>query len=188
MCSRGLEWDMNRMLPLLTIVLIAGCSAHHESAPTPPPAAASPSPAPPSTASPTASPLPAELGPCTDSDLTITSGDVESADTLRRVAVSFKNTSPQPCTLIGYPGADLVTAAGGVLVHVERRPAAAAHRLTLNPGDTANADVQGYAIDTASGDACPRVGTLVVTAPGALVSHTLDAALPICTATVSSVD
>ncbi|MEE6167141.1 MULTISPECIES: DUF4232 domain-containing protein [unclassified Mycolicibacterium] len=142
-------------------------------------------PAPPA---PSATEVPAELGLCTDADLAISNGDVASADTLRRLTVSFKNTSTHPCTLVGYPGVDLVTAAGGVLVHVDRRPAAAAHRLTLNPGDTANADIQAFAIDTASGKACPRIGTVVVTAPGVDVAHTLNAALPICSATVSSVD
>jgi hypothetical protein len=81
-----------------------------------------------------------------------------------------------------------VTAAGGVLVHVARRPAAAAHRLTLGPGDLANADVQAYAIDTATGNSCPREGTLVVTPPNGFVSRTLNVSLPICSATISSVD
>ena len=115
---------------------------------------------------------------CSDDDLTVTNGQVESANTLRRVVVSFRNTSSNPCTLIGYPGADLVTAAGGVLVHVERRPALAAHVLTLAPGDIANADVQSYAIDTATGNSCQREGTLVVTPPNGSVSHTLNARCP----------
>jgi hypothetical protein len=41
--------------------------------------------------------------------------------------------------LVGYPDANLVTAAGGVLVHVDQRPALAAHVLHLAPGDVANA-------------------------------------------------
>jgi Protein of unknown function (DUF4232) len=127
-------------------------------------------------------------GQCSDGDLTVTNGAVGSANTLRRVVVSFKNTSSQTCTLVGYPEADLVTAAGGVLVHVERRPALAAHLLTLAPGDVANADVEAYAIDTATGNPCPREGTLVVTPPNGSVSHTLNVSLPICSATISSVD
>ncbi len=127
-------------------------------------------------------------GQCSDGDLAVTNGAVESANTLRRVVVSFKNTSSQTCTLVGYPEADLVTAAGGVLVHVERRPALAAHLLTLAPGDVANADVEAYAIDTATGNPCPREGTLVVTPPNGSVSHTLNVSLPICSATISSVD
>src|SRR5271156_1354261 len=127
-------------------------------------------------------------GTCTDSDLTVTNGPIESANTMRRVVVSFKNTSSNMCMLVGYPDANLVTAAGGVLVHVENRPANAAHVLHLNPGDVATADVESYAIDTGTGNSCPREGTLVVTAPGDSVSHELPVALPICSATISSVD
>ena len=84
--------------------------------------------------------------------------------------------------LVGYPDANLVTAAGGVLVHVENRPANAAHVLHLNPGDIANADVESSALDiNGSGNPCPREGTLVVTPPGDSVSHELPVALPICT-------
>jgi Protein of unknown function (DUF4232) len=129
-----------------------------------------------------------EPSQCADGDLAVTNAEVQSADTLRRVVVSFKNTSTHPCTLVGYPVADLVSAAGGVLVHVEPRPALAAHRLTLAPGDVANADAQSYAIDTATGNSCQREGTLVVTPPGGSVSHTLNVSLPICSATISSVD
>ena len=89
--------------------------------------------------------------------------------------------------LAGYPDANLVTAAGGVLVHVENRPANAAHVLHLNPGDIATADVESSALDiNGSGNPCPREGTLVVTPPGDSVSHELPVALPICRATISS--
>jgi hypothetical protein len=53
--------------------------------------------------------------------------------------------------LVGYPDANLVTAAGGVLVHVDQRPALAAHVLHLAPGDVATADVESYAADTTTG-------------------------------------
>ena len=127
-------------------------------------------------------------GSCSDADLTVTNGPIESASTMRRVVLSFRNTSSNTCHLVGYPDANLVTAAGGVLVHVENRPALAAHVLTLAPGDVATADVESYAIETATGNACPREGTLVVTPPGDSVSHELPVALPICSATISSVD
>ena len=132
---------------------------------------------------------PATPGNCSDSDLAVTSGPIESANTMRRVVVSFKNTSSAVCTLVSYPDANLVTAAGGVLVHVEHRPALAAHLLHLNPGDVAQADVTASALDVnGSGNPCPREGTLVVTPPGDSVSHELPVALPICRATISSVD
>jgi hypothetical protein len=75
-----------------------------------------------------------------------------------------------------------------VLVHVDPRPALAAHVLTLAPGDVANSDVESYAIDTTIGNSCPREGTLVVTAPNDSVAHELPVALPICSATISLVD
>jgi Protein of unknown function (DUF4232) len=193
---------MKRMLLLLSVVLIAGCA--HQTTPagpstsagatSPTTSAAAPTsgsgPAPPSNTPPATgtSTAATPAGQCADNDLEVTNGEVASANTLRHVTVSFKNTSSQPCTLTGYPGADLVTAAGGVLVHVARRPANAAHHLTLNPTDVANADVESYAIDTATGNDCPRVGTLVVTPPNGFQSHLLTANLPICEATISSVD
>ncbi|PXX08825.1 uncharacterized protein DUF4232 [Mycolicibacterium moriokaense] len=182
-----------KLLPLTAVVLIAGCYAQHT---TP---AAAPAPSSPSTVTVTATPPPSaapasrpstpeESGPCSDDDLTVTNGSLESADTQRHVVVSFTNTSAHACTLVGYPGADLVTPAGGVLINVPRRPAAAAHRLTLGPGDVATADVTAYAIDTATGNTCPRWGSLVVTPPNDFVSHPLSVDVPICSATVSSVD
>lgn len=128
-------------------------------------------------------------GSCSGAGLSVTSGPVEPANTLRHVVVTFTNTSSAQCTLVGYPDANLVTAAGGVLVHVDREPALASHLLHLNPGDTATATVQSSALDVnGSGNPCPREGTLVVTAPGDSVAHTLPVALPICHATISNVD
>jgi Protein of unknown function (DUF4232) len=123
-----------------------------------------------------------------DDDLAVTNGPLESANTQRHVALSFKNTSSHSCTLVGYPGADLVTPAGGVLINVPRRAANAAHHLTLNPGDVATADVTAYAIDTSTGGTCPRWGNLVVTPPNGFVSHPMSVDVPICNASVSSVD
>jgi hypothetical protein len=53
---------------------------------------------------------------------------------LRRVVVSFKNMSSNMCMLVGYPDANLVTAAGGVLVHVEPRQALSGTRAPPQPG------------------------------------------------------
>jgi Protein of unknown function (DUF4232) len=127
-------------------------------------------------------------GTCSDPNLEVSNGPIEDANTLRRVVVSFKNTSANVCAMVGYPDANLVTAAGGVLVHVEPQPALAAHVLHVNPGDVAQAAVQSSALDVnGSGNPCPREGTLVVTAPKGTVAHTLPIALPICHATITSV-
>ena len=189
-------------LPLLAVALLAGCSAERTTpaapastvtvtATTPSVSAAAPTPAAPATVTvtPTPSvPTPEAAGPCTDDDLAVTNGPLESANTQRHVILSFKNTSSHSCTLVGYPGADLVTPAGGVLINVPRRPANAAHHVTLNPGDVATADVTAYAIDTSTGNACPRWGNLVVTPPNGFVSHPMSVDVPICDASVSSVD
>ena len=131
---------------------------------------------------------PPELAPCSDADLEVTNGPLQSASTLRHVIVSFTNTSPQACTLVSYPGADLATPAGGVLTNVPRRPANAAPRLVLEPGDTATAEVQAYAIDSSTGNACARWGNVVVTPPNGFVSHSLTVNLPNFRASISPVD
>jgi len=74
-----------------------------------------------------------------------------------------------------------------VLINVPRRPANAAPHLTLNPHEVATADVIAYAIDTATGNACPRWGNLVVTPPNGFVSHPMSVDMPICTASISAV-
>ncbi|MEW5809689.1 MAG: DUF4232 domain-containing protein [Actinomycetota bacterium] len=138
-------------------------------------------------ATPTEAPPPAVPVACGNADLGVAAGPVTEADTLRRVDVTFTNTSAAPCVLVGYPGADLVSAAGGVLVHVARRPANAAPHLELQPGEVATADVQASVIDSSTGTACGRTGTLTVTAPNTTESHLLAVNLPICDATISSV-
>jgi Protein of unknown function (DUF4232) len=165
-------------LPLLAAVLLAGCSAERTTPVAPVTVTVTTTPS---------APAPVAAGQCADDDLTVTNGTLESANTQRHVILSFKNTSSHTCTLVGYPGADLVTPAGGVLINVPRRPADAAHHLTLRPGDVATADVTAYAIDTSSGDACPRWGNLVVTPPNGFVSHPMTVDVPICSASISSV-
>ena len=178
---------MKHLVYAVAMLLAAGCST--SGTPTIGPSTVTVTVTPPATAAPptTAAPV-GEPVACTDDQLDVTNAPVESADTLRRVVVTFKNTSSQECALAGYPGVDLVTPAGGVLINVARRPANAAHHLRLSPGDGAVADVQSYAVDSKTGDACPRYGTLVVTPPNGFRSRTLPVDLPICDATVSSVD
>lgn len=188
-------------LLLTTVVLLAGCSAGQTAAPAPQAtaptstsAAATPPPAAPTTVTVTATPTPtpqsapSASGGCAGNDLTVTTGPLQASGAQRQVTVYFTNASGHACTLVGYPGADLVTPAGGVLINVPRRPANAAHRLTLNPGDVATADVTASAVDSATYKACARWGTLVVTAPNDVVPHRLNLDVPICDATVSSVD
>ncbi|MEH3139273.1 MAG: DUF4232 domain-containing protein [Mycobacterium kyogaense] len=192
-----------RTTPLLisgtaAAVLLAGCGSDHPEAPsttvtvTAAPSTTQAPPAATTSMTTTAAPTPSETTPsvpvaCGNDDLTVAAGPVAEADTLRRVDVTFTNSSATVCVLVGYPGADLVTAAGGVLVHVARRPQNSAPHLELQPGEKATADVQSSAIDTSTGNGCGRTGTLVVTAPNTTASHLLEVNLPICDATISSV-
>ena len=196
-------------LPLLAVALLAGCSAGRTT-PTAPstvtvtaatPSTAVAAPASPVSQAPAApvtvtvtTPAPAPLsapdapGQCTDDDLAVTNSPLQYANTERHVTLYFRNASSRSCTLFGYPGADLVTPAGGVLINVPRRQANAAHHLTLNPGDVATADITAYAIDTATGNDCARWGNLVVTPPNGFVSHSMPVDVPICNASISTVD
>ena len=187
------------LILLVAAGVLAGCSAERTTpaAPAPTVTVTATTPSTPSmapatvtvTTTPDPAPAPQSAsGACADGDLTVGNGTLASADTQRHVTLTFRNTSSHTCTLVGYPGADLVTPAGGVLIHVPRRPANAAHRLTLNPGDAATADVMAYAIDASTGNSCPRWGNLVVTPPNGFVSHPMSVDVPICNASISSVD
>ncbi|MDG4662992.1 DUF4232 domain-containing protein [Mycobacterium sp. 236(2023)] len=130
---------------------------------------------------------PGVIPPCSDAALTVSAGPVEEADTMRRVVISFANTSSEVCGFVSYPSADLLGGPGNVLVHVAKRPANAAPRLTLQPGDVATADVQTSTIDSATGESCGRIGTLAVTPPDNTKQRVLEVNLPICDATISAV-
>lgn len=190
-----------RSLPVVAIALLAGCTAQQSppaattvtvtatpsANPTPAATPASVPPVTPVTVTVAPSQTPVEVGPCSDDAIEVTNGAMESANTQRRVVVSFRNSSPHACTMVGYPGADLVTPAGGVLINIARRPANAAPRLTLQPGEVGSADVLTSVIDTETGNSCARWGQLVVTPPNDVVARTLPIDLPICGASISSV-
>lgn len=190
-------------VPALAALLLAGCSQDPadppastvtvnpstSAAPSTPTVSATPAPSetPTATPAPTAATEPGVIPPCSDAALAVSAGPVEEVDTLRRVAISFTNTSSQVCGLVSYPTADLLGGPGTVLVHVAKRPANAAPRLTLQPGDVAGADVQSSTIDSSTGEKCGRTGTLAVTPPDNTQQRVLDVYLPICDATISAV-
>ena len=190
-------------VPALAALLLAGCSQDPadppastvtvnpstSAAPSTPTVSATPAPSetPTATPAPTAATEPGVIPPCSDAALAVSAGPVEEVDTLRRVAISFTNTSSQVCGLVSYPTADLLGGPGTVLVHVAKRPANAAPRLTLQPGDVAGADVQSSTIDSSTGEKSGRTGTLAVTPPDNTQQRVLDVYLPICDATISAV-
>ncbi|MFB1296393.1 DUF4232 domain-containing protein [Mycobacterium sp. pW049] len=209
MLGRSAAGIVTVSVPVLAALLFAGCSNDPADTPASPstvtvtPSSAAPSasatqapsasatqaPVPSETpaAAPTAAAEPGVIPPCSDTALTVSAGPVQEADTLRRVVVSFTNTSSQACGLVSYPTADLLGGSGTVLVHVAKRPANAAPRLTLEPGDNAGADVESSTVDSSTGEKCGRTGTLAVIPPDNTQQRVLEVFLPICDATISAV-
>lgn len=207
LCTEQVKTTLILAVPATALaVLLAGCTSDRDDAPAASQTTTAPQTTVPQTTVPqtttapqttapsatSAAPQPSEAPSatpvaCGNDDLDVAAGPVAEDGDLRRVDVTFTNTSPSVCVLVSYPGADLVTAAGGVLVHVARRPANAAPHLELEPGQKATADVQSSTIDPATSEACGRTGTLVVTAPNTTESHLLPVNLPICDATISAV-
>lgn len=186
------------LLPIAAVALLAACSTDRDQpvAPHTVTVTATPSAQPPvtSAAPPTATvtvppspqPVATPPGPCTDADLTVSNKDLESQGSEYRLVLLFTNTSSRPCTLTGYPGADIVNATGPV-VHAERRPHNAAPHLTLQPGEAATADLQSSDTHPANGDKCPRWGSVVVIAPNTFQARDLGIGMPFCSALISSV-
>lgn len=192
-------WKLS--LPVIVAALLAGCSpepvtpaAESETTPAPssaPPRTTTAVTAPPVTVTVTAPPSPVtaepELtGPCTDSDLVVSNKPLESQGSEYRLVLLFENNSAQPCTLQGYPGADIVNQTGPA-VHVERREQIAAPLLTLQPGETAVADLQSSDTHPETEGPCPRWGEVIVIAPNTYATRNLGVGMPMCSALISSV-
>ena len=187
---------MKALVPILAVALVAACSTGRDqpAAPETVTVTASPSPSPSAqtptpvtvTAAPSTIPADAPTGPCTDADLKVSNNALESQGSEYRLLLHFTNTSARPCTLTGYPGADLVNETGPV-VHVERRPGNATPHLTLQPGEAATADLQSSDTNPANGGMCPRWGSVVVIAPNTFQARDLGIGMPFCSALISSV-
>lgn len=181
---------MKALVPILAVALVAACSTGRDqpAAPATVTVTASPSVQAPVTvtAAPTTSPVDAPPGPCTDADLKVTHNALESQGSEYRLLLHFTNTSARPCTLTGYPGADLANETGPV-VHAERRPGNATPHLTLQPGQAATADLQSSDTNPANGGMCPRWGSVVVIAPNTFQARDLGVGMPFCSALISSV-
>lgn len=84
--------------------------------------------------------------------------------------IVFTNTSQRTCSLYGYPGAAALDSKGVQIVQAKRTlqgflsscGCKAPGHITLNPGDTASAGVEG---DNGGGDECLRNKAVLVTPP-----------------------
>jgi hypothetical protein len=105
--------------------------------------------------------------------------------------VLFTNTGPSSCTLVGYPGAALVSATGRHgLLNIARTPQGYLGGLSpsdkvdpvisLRPGERASALLEGEDSSAPSGGPCPRYEALLVTPPNQTVTVRLDQTFQIC--------
>jgi hypothetical protein len=89
--------------------------------------------------------------------------------------ILFTNDSPAPCTLTGYPGVAGLNASGQQVVQAIRTPsgylgglwnnATTPPRVSLNPGQTASAIVEGTDNPIGTATSCPSYTHLLVTPP-----------------------
>ncbi len=100
------------------------------------------------------------------------------------VPILFKNISQRTCTLQGYPGVAGLNAAGQQVVQAVRTtsggqtgvPAA----ISLAPGQTASAPVQGSDVPVGTATTCTSYPKLLVTPPGETHSQQVIVTLPGC--------
>jgi hypothetical protein len=106
------------------------------------------------------------------------------------VVLLFVNNGSTSCVLYGYPGAAGLNAGGAQVVQAQRTltgmmgglapGVTALPRITLAPGQTASAVVEGTDVPSGTETSCPTYPSLLVTAPNAKGSVTIPLSLPGC--------
>jgi hypothetical protein len=106
------------------------------------------------------------------------------------VVVLFVNNGSTSCVFHGYPGAAGLNASGAQVVQAQRTltgmmgglspGVTALPRITLAPGQTASAVVEGTDVPSGTETSCPAYPSLLVTAPNTKVSVTIPLSLPGC--------
>jgi hypothetical protein len=127
---------------------------------------------------------------CTGSNIG-TSGTMAAAAAGHQGAVLlFVNHGATSCVLFGYPGVAGLNSSGAQVVQATRTltgmmgglapGVTTVPRITLAPGQTASAVVEGTDVPSGTETSCPTYPTLLVTAPNTMVSVTVPLALPGC--------
>ncbi len=99
------------------------------------------------------------------------------------VPILFKNISSRTCVLQGYPGVAGLNAAGQQVTQAVRTPfthVGAPSAISLAPGQTASAPVQGSDVPVGSATTCTSYPALLVTPPNETHSQRLAVTLPGC--------
>src|SRR5579863_771555 len=159
------------LLPM--VALLAACtSPTHAASPTttsssttvPPPASTAPVPTS-TTAVASSAPL------CTNSQVVVSDSGGSAALGHAADLILFTNDSQSTCTLTGYPGVDELNASGQQAVHAIRTlsgymgglwpGATTPPRVSLSPGQTASAIVEGSNFPIGTATSCPYYDLLV---------------------------
>ena len=178
---------------------VAGCSSSSKKTPAPSPTtspSASPTPSgsptptvtpsPSATTTPTPSPTTTPVEPaiyCRLSELSVTPGQSNGAAGSITVPVLFKNISQRTCSLQGYPGVAGLNAAGQQVTQAVRTPfthVGPPSAISLAPGQTASAPVQGSDVPVGTATTCVSYPKLLVTPPGETHSQQVVVTLPGC--------
>jgi hypothetical protein len=106
------------------------------------------------------------------------------------IVLLFINNGSTSCVLYGYPGAAGLNASGAQVAQAQRTltgmmgglapGVTALPRITLAPGQSASAVVEGTDVPSGTETSCPTYSSLLVTAPNAKVSVPIPLSLPGC--------
>lgn len=171
-----------RLAPLVlsgaAAVSLAACSPSSSSSPSRAAAARGSTTTAPTTTATTASTTSttaAGPGDCTSAQLAVSAGPGRGATGHSEVTLLFKNTGSTTCRLHGYPGVAGLDAAGKQVTQAQRTPegfmgglsstTAAPPTVTLTPGQTASAIVEGTDVPQGGATSCPTLAGMLVTAP-----------------------
>jgi hypothetical protein len=144
--------------------------------------------APPATTTPTTPPSTAPVEPanlCRLSELSVSAGQGTGAAGTISVPILFRNTGTRTCQLQGWPGVAGLNATGAQVTQAVRTPnpqsgGAVPPAVTLAPGATVSAAVQGSDVPVGTATSCVTYPSLLVTPPGETHSTVVTAALPGC--------
>lgn len=124
---------------------------------------------------------------CGFSQLTVSSSSQGAAGHIG-VVVVFTNKSATTCTLTGYPGVAGLNSSGQQAVQATRTPSGymggisgtTPPTVTLAPGGTASALIEGSDVPQGNESSCPTYPSLLITPPNTTQSVTISQSMPGC--------
>jgi hypothetical protein len=118
---------------------------------------------------------------CGNNALAVTATAEQGATGHANFVLLFRNKTPQPCTLFGYPGLDALDASGQVIKHAHRTltgftggSTQGLQTILVRPGHFASADVEWMNFNPSTSRSC-RFSHAVAATP-ANTSHTVQLA------------